>query len=726
MRQIELLLLSFLIIVGFSCSKKKESSFAIVVDKISYDEAKNEIEAYALSVEKQGLKTVLIIDEWQQPDSIRMRLKELYQSENKLEGAVFIGEIPIPMLRDCQHFSSAFKMDQVRFLWNRSSVPSDRFYEDFDLQFDYLKQDTVHTLYHYYSLKAESPQRLTPDIYSGRIKPPKGENQYELLRNYLKKVVAFKSNPSKVDQIMFFTGHGYNSQDPKTWMDEKLALSQQFDYLSGQQNFMEYINFQNEEHIKFRLMAELKRKDLDIALLHHHGGPRAQYLDGMPETQSIQDQIEDVKYYLRSKIRYSNKSPEKLAEAKTYYKNRLGVTDSWFDGSFDEKVIKEDSIYNANLDIYIEDHENYFSNVPFIMLDACFTGSFNLDEYLSGEYIFDEGKTIAVQANSVNAFQDKYPDEMVSLLGLGMRLGFWNQMNCTLETHIIGDPTMSFAQFDTDVNVNEWITSKSDDSDFWKKQLSSKYADVQSLALRKLFEIEGADVSDLLLKVFKESNIFPVRTEALRMLSICKDNNFIEAVNLGINDSYELIQRFSTIYMSESGDPSHIPYLVKAILRNNISKRVNYNLKDAVSMFDKEELLAELGMQVDQAEYLLDKPKTLNDLKKMIQYSCDKMTKYIEEIANPETTEKDIYFNIRSFRNKPVHPHLETLISYLDTTSSEKIKLSGIEMLGWFDHSYKRSIISDFCEKELLDESVSDACKKELLKTKNRINTLEQ
>ncbi len=715
-----LLLLSVLIT---SATRKNESSFLIVVDKNSYKEAKAEIEAYALSIEKQGLKTSILVDEWQHPDSIRVRLKNLYKNTNQgLEGAVFIGDIPVPMLRDCQHFSSAFKMDQDRYAWNRSSIPSDRFYEDFDLQFDYLKQDTARTLYHYYSLKAESPQRITPDIYSGRIKPPKGKNQYELLRNYLKKVVEFKANPPKVDQVMFFTGHGYNSEDPKTWMDEKLALSQQFNYLSAQKSYLEYINFQYEEHIKFRLLAELKRKDLDIALLHHHGGPDAQYLDGMPETAGVQDQVRDIKYYLRSKIRSANSTPAKLEEAKANYKKWLGVSDNWFEGAFDKKVIEEDSLYNANLDIYIEDHQNYSSNVPFIMLDACFTGSFHLDNYLSAQYLFDEGKTIALQANSVNVFQDKYPDEMAGLLGLGMRIGFWNKMNCLLETHIIGDPTLSFQPFDNKVNVNNWIIAEKRNPAFWRKQLQSGYADVQSLALRMLFQAEGSAISDLLLHKFKESTFFSVRTEALRLLHQCNDKNFIEAVNLGINDSYELIQRFSAIYMSETGDPAHIPFLIDALLRNNISKRVAYNLKDAVNLFEKEKLMAELQKQVQEKEFLLNKDESLKEIQKTIDYNTGKMKSYVDEIVNPATKEKEKLFNIRVFRNQPVHPHLETLINYLDTTKSEKMKLMGAEVLGWFDHSYKRGLITDFCEKEISDPTLTKTCKQELIKTKNRIN----
>lgn len=718
-----LMMLLLLLVLGSSGTKKIENSFAIVVDKNSYKEAKAEIESYASAIEKQGLKTVLIVDEWQHPDSIKSRLKKLYDETNQgLEGAVFIGDIPVPMLRDCQHFSSAFKMDQDRYAWNRSSIPSDRFYEDFDLQFDYLKQDTARTLYHYYSLKAESPQQITPDIYSGRIKPPKGKNQYDLLRNYLKKVVEFKANPPKVDQIMFFTGHGYNSEDPKTWTDEKLALSQQFDYLSGQANFMEYINFQYEEHIKFRLLAELKRKDLDIALLHHHGGPDAQYLDGMPETAGVQDQVRDIKYYLRSKIRSANSTPAKLDEAKANYKKWLGVSDNWFEGAFDKKIIEEDSLYNANLDIYIEDHQNYSSNVPFIMLDACFTGSFHLDKYLSAEYLFDEGKTIALQANSVNVFQDKYPDEMAGLLGLGMRIGFWNKMNCLLETHIIGDPTMAFQPFDSKVALNNWIIAERNNSAFWKKQLQSGYADVQSLALRMLFQNEGPAISNLLLQKFKESKYFAVRTEALRLLHKCNDRNFIEAVNLGINDSYELIQRFSAIYLSETGDDTHIPYLIDALLRNNISKRVAYNLKDAVNMFEKEKLLAELRKQVQEKEFLLNKEESLKELQKTIEYNTDKMKSYVDEIVNPATKEKEKLFNIRVFRNQPVHPHLETLINYLDTTKSDRMKLVGAEVLGWFDHSCKREIIRQFCEKEIADQGAKSDYKNELLKTKNRIN----
>ncbi|MCG8309182.1 MAG: hypothetical protein MI975_17450 [Cytophagales bacterium] len=89
-------------------------------------------------------------------------------------------------------------MDKKRFPWQRSSVPSDRFYDDFDLRFDYLKQDSINQNYYYYSLRADSPQRLQPEIYTGRIKPFENSDKYTELKIYLRKVVDSVSYDKKI------------------------------------------------------------------------------------------------------------------------------------------------------------------------------------------------------------------------------------------------------------------------------------------------------------------------------------------------------------------------------------------------------------------------------------------------------------------------------------------------------------------------------------------------
>ena len=44
------------------------------------------------------------------PEPIREQLVKLHENEKTpLEGCVFIGDIPIPMIRDAHHLSSAFK-----------------------------------------------------------------------------------------------------------------------------------------------------------------------------------------------------------------------------------------------------------------------------------------------------------------------------------------------------------------------------------------------------------------------------------------------------------------------------------------------------------------------------------------------------------------------------------------------------------------------------------------
>ena len=85
------------------------SNVAVVVDKRSYKEARAEIDAYLSSINRDGRRAVLLIDEWGVPDSLRSRLMDMYR-HSSLEGAVLVGDIPVPMIRDAQHLCSAFKV----------------------------------------------------------------------------------------------------------------------------------------------------------------------------------------------------------------------------------------------------------------------------------------------------------------------------------------------------------------------------------------------------------------------------------------------------------------------------------------------------------------------------------------------------------------------------------------------------------------------------------------
>ena len=106
-----------------------------------------------------------------------------------LEGVVFVGDIPIAMVRNAQHLTTAFKMDEDNFPMIQSSVPSDRYYDCPDLQFELIARDTTDRLLSYFNLACDSPQRLDPAFYSGRIRYPEqlGGDKYEGIARYLEK-----------------------------------------------------------------------------------------------------------------------------------------------------------------------------------------------------------------------------------------------------------------------------------------------------------------------------------------------------------------------------------------------------------------------------------------------------------------------------------------------------------------------------------------------------------
>ena len=81
---------------------KTSTAFAIVVDRQSYDKVRTAVEAYRDAIEKDGLATWILIDDWESPAEIRALLKELYEDRRMpLEGTVFVGDIPVPMISFC-------------------------------------------------------------------------------------------------------------------------------------------------------------------------------------------------------------------------------------------------------------------------------------------------------------------------------------------------------------------------------------------------------------------------------------------------------------------------------------------------------------------------------------------------------------------------------------------------------------------------------------------------
>ncbi len=335
-------------------------------------------------------------------------------------------------------------------------------------------------------------------------------------------------------------------------------------------------------------MSEWQPLYLDMAMLHHHGSEETEYLNGWPKAVNYPQQIDLIKRYMRERIRRSeNKPPAEITKVKKEYQEKYGIPQSWSEGAMDPEVRKEDSLWSANLDLVVEDFGIYYykPNVRFAIFDACYNGSFHAKQYIAGSYIFGEGRTIAAQGNTVNSLQDKWPQEMIGLLSLGMRVGEWNKMTCYLETHIIGDPTFGFASADPSIDVQGLSVQEANNNKSWLNLLDCPYPDVQALALRKLYNNQYENISALLLETYKTSKLGSVRAECLKLSASLADENFPKVLALALTDDYELVQRFAVSMAGDSGDDELIPVLVKLGFEN-LPERVVFNYGNIIQFFD--------------------------------------------------------------------------------------------------------------------------------------------
>ena len=698
---------------------KTKTTFAIVVDQKSYDAAKSEIDAYRASVENEGLGTYLLIDEWKRPEPIREQLIQLHADKKApLEGCVFIGDVPIAMVRDAHHLTSAFKMSPDAD-WKQSSVPSDRYYDDFDLKFDYIKQDSTLTAYHYVSLSPEGNQYIMPDIYSSRIRPlqVEGMDKYQQIRDYLKKVVAEKQSNNVLDQLTMARGHGYNSEDLVAWSGEQLALREQMPQLFKAGNVVKFYDFETQYPAKPYYLNEIQREGLDIMLFHHHGGPTTQYLNGSENGSDITISKENIKRYLRSRIkRLMRKNDQETAI--NICVEEYDVPRKWCEEVLEESYAKKDSIYNANMDIFAEDIHKLTPHARFVLFDACYNGSFHKEDNMVGAYIFAPGKTIATMGCTVNTIQDKWPDEFLGLMAEGMRIGQFTRFTCFLENHLAGDPTFHFVPNGAlNMDVNEAIVLKEGDVNFWKKQLTSPSADMQAMALRQLEMANYKEIVPLLQKSYFESDKFVVRLEAMRLLVLNHPESSIEVLQAAVNDTYELIRRYATEYCELSSSPEIVSAWAESVLMRGHEKRHSFRVSSAMDAFAYTNAKAELERFANEWTWY-DRTKIDNFIKRF-ETNKTNLEKDLAYIVNPETTDKQLSREISIYRNNPITPAIEPLLGILKNENrGETIRVTAAETLGWYTlHFDKARIVNELKAFTTSNEKIM----KEVRKTINRL-----
>ena len=701
-------------------AQNHQAAFAIFIDHDTYENVNEAVYAYREMLEStENLSTYIVSDQWRNPMQVREELMGLHAADPRIEGVVFVGDIPVAMVRQAQHMTTAFKMHEENFPRERSSVASDRFYDDFDLDFEYIGQDEERPSWHYYRLTENSTQQISSDIYSGRIRPMKeGRDPYRQVEDYLYKVIEDRRQQNELNHLLTFLGHASNSECMVAWASERIALSQQFPQATKPGNSFRFMNFAMDNHIKAHLINELQREELDVALLTKHGSIAIQHLhNGYAPTNDMREYAQRIRHSV-NRMQDSGTSEEQMEN----YARRAGIPVEWVHHTnpSDNFLSSEELDQRGNM--YVADIDSITPNARLMILDACYNGSFHHPENIGSAYIFNPGKTIVTVGNTVNVLQDNFPYQYMGLLSEGLRIGHLRQHVNTLESHIIGDPTFRFHS-NAEKDLNHFIRENQENPEAWSGLIQSDSPDMAAFALMMYEKANDPHYSDLLLEVFLTSPYHSLRKEAFLQLHRLNDQNYTMALAHSVEDPYELIRRIGARWMGDRGQPQHLPLLVNMILNDLFYERAaKFSARTSLTMFDTDAVEAAIEKAMSERPDMANREMARRYLTQTNEMNRQRTADWVNSINNTEVDTEERIMNIRFIRNNTLHHHTDSFTGIAKNQEEpEKIRLVMIEALGWFTHSTKREQIIDACREIAGDPGNPDIIRAEAEKTIKRL-----
>lgn len=677
---------------------KSPTAFAIITDSETLSKCAEEFHAYKQVLEEEGLGTYIISADWKGPEEVKAEILALAGKKPRLEGVVFAGDIPIVKVRQGQHLTTAFKMNEESWPMEESSVPSDRFYDDFDLSFDFICRDTVETDVFYYRLSEEGAQHLRPDIYSARMKVPAVMkcDKYEIMRKYLRKVVDAHRQNNSLDNLTFFAGHGYNSDCLTLWRQKPVVFREYFPYVFSQASHNRFLNFREDRHMKWNLLSEVARKDVDLFVFSEHGATDTQYIN----ENKVADNLDEDMDYLRRSLAESYKYYAEKGHGEDFMKEaveqeyRLSRKD--FSDSAMAAYAAADSLEYAQANIFLGDIMKGHSNAKMIVFNACYNGSFhNREGYVAGCHVFGDGECIVAQGNTVNVLQDKWEDKLMGYLSIGERAGMWQKEVAYLESHLIGDPTFRFTPHDKaeeklrDRLHNDLVFNELNPS-VWEKYTYSDNSLLRCAGITHLGYIDAKAAHKRAAEMFGDPS-WTVRIHAFNTLATDPDADFATYVRIGLEDIYEVVARNSVRMAAALGDTSLIPD-VKAFKKAH------------------PEMVRASGHAADDAVALLS--------------GTGHYSKSTEGAADKEKPVKKRVNDIRTFRNGRSIFAVDPLLHIVGDASDDLyVRTVACETLGWYEQSVRRGEIIESLSGMLVNGTdIPQQLQAEIKKTIKRLS----
>lgn len=698
---------------------KGESAFIIFTDSKTFENCGKEILDYKNVLETENLATYVVYDNWDNPEPVKAQIERIAaKSKVPVEGMVFVGNIPIVRVRGGQHMTTAFKMDEVAYPMNESSVTSDRFYDTPTLKFRFITRDSTESNHFYYWLTDEGAQRIAPAYYSARILVPKqlvkdtGKDEYTLMRSYLTKVVNAHKEQNVLDKYTYFAGNGYNSDCLTQWRQQQLVFSSYFENANGT-----FLNFRMNPIMKKRLFTYMQDPSTDVFLFYEHGSPDKQHINENATAEGLEESLVCLLRASRSYLRYFK--GEEQNEVRKDICKHFNLDESVLSPEVLEQTKAEDREFGKNKDMLLSDLVKLKTGSRVTIFNACYNGSFHREGYVAGYHIFNDGKTIVTQGNTVNVLQDKWGEQLIGMLTLGARVGFWQKEVATLESHLCGDPTFAFtpAGKDRDVLSGSRLNSalaKDKGVEFWTNELSSNNPNIRTLAIKRLTNTALAgytaeqklELAKSFYDIYNNDANMTVRTQALYDLSYMDSPLFREALKRSLYDYSELISRFSAHWAGKTGDTTLVPALLDLNMNAPQLQRVNYATDGALRSF-----------AVDVAEDApLVKVKTYMGEASVPQYT------YKTEKQRIAKDDKRIVMKLRALRNQQGYPYWKELSEYVkDPNLPDKIKLIICEVFGWMNYQIEKPEIIENLKQLKETAGLSSAVVEEIGKSIKRL-----
>lgn len=140
-----------------------------------------------------------------------------------------------------------------------------------------------------------------------------------------------------------------------------------------------------DDYMKYRVFDELVRPEVDAMFFNEHGSPDKQHVGSYTtEPDSFDGQYSQLKAEVMIALYMERRKGDKadVEGAKQYFKEKYHLTDAFFE----TKKTEADDDTKAKGDqtiVSLEDLETLAAQPRFVMLNACYNGSFHKPGYIT-------------------------------------------------------------------------------------------------------------------------------------------------------------------------------------------------------------------------------------------------------------------------------------------------------------------------------------------------------